>query len=375
MGPLKFSRSQVTGHQKGRVLRPFFYGLLLVIPATAGAETLQGLSFEFDSVSYSEATSIHSISGHWEDEVTSGDVAFTVDRAYLGYAYGPFSIQYVMRYDAYYDYANETAEIIFLTKNKRPLRAGDQYRLFIGADKSSSKGFRFGYSDWLTDEFKLSAYLSLLELTDIEQGKLIGSATVIDENDYDFDFDVDMVYEDDPLFERDTGEIYGDGYSLDLSLHYVINPGWRLQVDVFDLVSKMRVDNVPFTTASASSDVKEFDENGYVTFNPVVNGFEGNKSYSFEFNRQTHLALDYRRANDDRIVLQHHDYVNVEYQEINYIQHFGQNRLSWNLIPEFGAIGLSFHRPGFRIILNTDNVDYDEMKYLHLSFELFLALD
>jgi len=374
MVPSRFSSHFYQLHQKGRILRPFLCGLLLTTSSSAFAEITQRLGFEFDSFSYSEATSIHSIGGRWEDDVTSGDKALTVDRLYLGLFHGPFSIQYVMRYDAYYDYANDTARLLYQTENKLPLKQGDQYDLYIDEDETSSKGFRFGYSNWLRDDFELSVHLSLLELTDIEQGELNGSASVVDSNDYDFSFHSDVVYEKDPLYERGKENVYGRGYSFDLAIHYLVNQNWDLELQVFDLFSEMKVDDAPFTTADASSNVKSFDEDGYVVFDPVVTGFEGYKSFSFEFNTQTHVAVGYRLKNSDSVTLQHHDYYNIDFQEVNYIQRFDEMELAWNLIPELNVIGFSIQTPSLKFILNTDNLDYDEMKYLHLSFQYYLAL-
>ncbi len=374
MVALRFSNYFYQLHRKGRIIRPFLCGLLLVTAGPASADKNQRLGFEIHSFSYSEATSIHSIGGHWEDDVSSGDKALTVDRLYLGLLHGPFSIQYVQRYDAYYDYANDTARLLYQTENKLPLKQGDQYDLYISEDESASKGFRFGYSDWLRDDFKLSVYFSLLELTDLEQGELKGSASVVDSNDYDFSFYSDVVYEEDPLYERGKENVYGRGYSFDLAMHYLVNQNWDLGLQVLDLFSKMKVDDAPFTTAEASSGTKRFDEDGYVVFDPVVTGFEGYKSYSFEYNTQTHVVVGYRLKNSDSITLQHHDYYNLDFQEINYIQRFDEMELAWNLIPELNAIGFSIRTPSLKFILNTGNLDYDEMKYLQLSFQYYLTL-
>ena len=192
--------------------------------------------------------------------------------------------------------------------------------------------------------------------------------------DYDFSFHSDVVYEKDPLYERGKENVHGRGYSFDLAIHYLVNHNWDLELQVFDLFSEMKVDDAPFTTADASSNVKSFDEDGYVVFDPVVTGFEGYKSFSFEFNTQTHVAVGYRLKNSDSVTLQHHDYYNIDFQEVNYIQRFDEMELAWNLIPELNVIGFSIQTPSLKFILNTDNLDYDEMKYLHLSFQYYLAL-
>ena len=184
-----------------------------------------------------------------------------------------------------------------------------------------------------------------------------------------------MVYEKDPLFERDTGQINGRGYSFDLALEYRIDQNWDLALEVLDIYSKMKVDDAPFTTATANSDTKNFDEDGYVVFDPVVTGFEGNKSFSFEFNTQTHLTVAYRLANDDRVLLKHHHYENLEFEEVNYVQQFDGWQLGWNLVPELEAVGFTVQSRYLVFRLNADRLDYEEMKYLDLLIHLNLPLD
>jgi hypothetical protein len=53
---------------------------MALVPTSLSAKEIQRLGFEIDSLSYSEATSIHSIGGHWEDDVGAGDEALTLER-------------------------------------------------------------------------------------------------------------------------------------------------------------------------------------------------------------------------------------------------------------------------------------------------------
>ncbi len=375
MVPLKSSKTFSQLKQKGRILRPFLWILITLIPILGYGKESSQLSFEFDSVNYSEATSLHSIAGEWSDSITPGDEALSVSRLYLGYQQGPFSFQYVVRYDIYYNYANETVQFISLVENQQPLQVNDQYQLYIEEDKLASRGFRFGFNTWLRDDIEIKAYFSLLTPTDIEQGNLNGSAVVVGTSDYDFDFHSDLVYKDDPLYDRATQDLSGQGYSIDLAFHYIVNEKWSINLELFDIAGEIKFDDVAFTTADATSDIKTFDENGYVIYNPVITGLEGNKSFTYKFNTQSHLAVAYKLANNNSIVLQHHQYINTSFQELNYVQRFDPNQLAWNFIPKINAFGFTFKTPNFSFGLTTDNLDYKKTKFLSLSTQLYWVFD
>lgn len=366
MAPLKSSKPFSKLKQKGRIFRPFLYGLMTFAPSMGYGKESPRLSFEFDSVNYSEATSLHSIAGHWGDGVTSGDDALSLSRLYLGYQQGAFSFQYVKRYDIYYRYANDTARFLYLTENQLPLPESDQFQLFIEADKSESRGFRFGYNTWLGDDVEISAFLSLLQATDLQHGSMNGSATVVDSKDFDFSFHSDLVYRDDPLYDRAAEDLSGQGYSFDLSLHYIVNGRWDIKIDLFDVAGELKFDDTAFTKADATSNIKTFDENGFVIFDPVISGIEGNKDFTYKFNRQSHLAVDYKLSNENSIVFQHHHYKNANYQELHYLQRFDSSQLDWNLIPQLKAFGVTFKTHNFSIGLVTDDLDYKKMKFLSI---------
>ena len=367
MGPSKSSESFSQLKQKGRILRPFLYVLMTLAPVLGNCKEDPQFSFEFDSVNYSEATSLHSFAGDWDDHINAGDVAISLSRLYLGYQHRSFSFQYVLRYDTYYRYANDTVQFLSLTENQLPLAENRQYQLYIEADKSASKGFRFGYNTWLSDDIELGAFFSLLRPTNLLIGSLNGTAVAVDSNDYDFSFSSDLVYKDDPLYSRASEELSGQGYSFDLAIHYIVNENWDIKIDLLDLAGELTFDDVPFTTADATSDIKNFDENGFVIFDPVVSGIEGNKFFTYKFNTQSHLAVDFKLPDENSIVFLHHHYKNINFQELKYVQRFDTNQIAWNLIPNLKAFGVTFKTPHFSIGLVTDDLDYKKMKFLNIS--------
>jgi len=368
---LKFSRSNSNMELKGRFFRPFFYAILCCLPVVGYAQPDNKITFSLDSFNYSEVTSLHSIAGHWEDRITAGNEAISVTRMMFGYDDQLYSLQAIFRDDTYYRFNNETAQFVFLTENRLPLENGYDYKLEIKPDKVTSKGLRLGFSKLFNQKIKLSGFFSLLKASNIIQGSLNGHAQAIGINDYDFNFSSDLVYQEDPLFERKTGGISGKGYSIDLIVDYTLNENWRFNLKLLDVMGELSFDNVAYTTAEATSDTKVFDEHGYLTYDPVISGIEGYKDYVYKFDMQTHLSVAYQLSNRNSLIFQYHRLFDFEYQKLVYRQQIGSYQLSWSLLPRLKAAGLNFKHPNFSIGLETDNSDYKKMKYLAFNTQFF----
>ena len=251
----------------GRIIRPFFYAVTLLLVNSVNAAGIERLFVSFDNFSYSPTTSIHSVSGEWNDKVRAGDNAFSLTRySVLGLASGPISLELFKRYDAYYAFDNQTAQFLYDIENKIELGAGDEYPLYIRPKKSSALGVRAGYRYSPAVDWRVDVFFSLLQAEGLLYGHLEGTAQAIAANDYDFEFSSDLSYDDDPLYGRDSENIDGDGYAIDVALSYAINAAWTLELEVNDLAGRLQIDDAPYTTATASSDIKNFDEDGYVIY-------------------------------------------------------------------------------------------------------------
>lgn len=365
---LKFSKPIFQRHIKGRFLRPFFVLVFLSLFTSANAQPEQALTLSFDSFNYSEPTSLYSISGHWNDPITSGDKGLSVSRFTLGYKTGDYDIQIIYRDDSYYRFNNETVQFINLIKNKLSLQPSQPYKLDIRPNRSSSRGLRLGYNTKISDDLTVSGFLSLLKPTDLLQGSLSGEAQALESNDYDFDFSTDVVYKDDPLFERPNSRISGKGYAFDLIIDYAINQQWQFNWQILDIIGELSIKNAPFTQAQATSDIKVFDDNGFLQYNPVAAGFEGSKDVVYKLKTQSHLSATYQLSNKNSLVFQHHKFYNLEYEKLMLKQNNGKAEISWSLIPRLKGFGFGYAKKHFAFSYEADDIHLEKAKYLNIQF-------
>ncbi|MFT5506207.1 MAG: hypothetical protein ACI8XC_003933 [Gammaproteobacteria bacterium] len=352
---------------EGRFIRPFLISLVSALPVVGNAQTNPLLKVSFETFNYSEVTSLSAISGKWNDRVSNGNKALSVSRFIAGYEGNNYSLQTINRSDSYYRFNHETAWFIRLIENQIPLDTGRDYVLDIKPNRSSSKGFRVGSYYQFSEAFKLSGYFSLLNATNLLQGNLLGQASSISPTDYNFNFNSDLVYENDPLYGRSTNQVRGNGYAIDLIIDYSLSDNWHLNVQLLDLAGELSFDSVNHTQASATSAIKNFDENGYLQYDPVISGIEDNQGFLYKFDMQTQIAVTYHFSERKNIVLEYHQLFDFNYPKLILENQFEWGLLSWRLIPQLEAVGMGYQQSNFSVSIETDRIDFEGMKYLSID--------
>ncbi len=364
-----FSRIAVP-QKKGRIFRPFFYLLAWCFHSAAADDGSTRVQFAFDSTSYSETTSLVSIAGDWNDPVNPGNQAWSYSRMSLGYQNGPYSLQWIARDDSDYRFDNETASFVYLTRNQLPLTAGQSFRLQIKPDRLSSHGLRLGYRHTFDAPLQLSLFASLLQPDRFLHGNLQGQAIALDSNDYDFSFASDLRYDRDPLYDSLSRPLSGQGYALDILGSYAINTRWNIDFQWLDAISAIDIRQATRTRALASSQIKQYDDNGYLTYDPVVSGQDSTVDVRYRYSPQIHLSLQHRFANFV-VRLQHHRVFGQSYQTLQADQIWSDGVLRWSVIPQFSALGIRYQTASYSVGLETDRLNWRQARYLSIHTRYF----
>jgi hypothetical protein len=328
--------------------------------------------FIFDSFSYSETVSIKStIKDSWKNsDFESGERQWTWNWLEVGVQYKNWGIGYIKRYDYDMRFSEQTAEFFWLTKNKKDLPIGKKYSLDLQANAIHSSGLRVSYSDSFMESFDYQIGLSYLQATYSLDGKIKGDATATSDSDYDFDATVDYAYTEDHLFERNVQEPEGQGFSLDFMFNYQVTAEVYWQLQVRDLFARLYWENSPYTEGHATSDRKEYDENGYVSFNPVLQGYEGTRDVyvqTLEPRWYSKVGYDLNRSN--AITGQ------VRYQYGHALYSIGvdhvltlNSRLGINYWPINRSVELNWNYYKVKLAVSTDALSVSDMKTFWLSF-------
>lgn len=355
-----------------RLLLPlFFCHYLLLSPLSSADEYPIKPYFIFDSFSYSETVSIKSTFDSWEgDNFESGERQWTWNWVELGVQYKHWGVGVVQRYDYDLRFSEQTAEFLWLTKNKKDLPVGKRYSLDLKANAIHSSGLRISFADSFTTAFNYRIGLSYLQASYTLDGQIKGDATATSGSDYDFQASVDYAYSEDILFDRHVTQPEGKGFSLDVMFNYQLTPELYWQFQVRDLFARLYWDNSPYTQGRATSDRKEYDENGYVSFNPILEGYEGIKStYVQTLQARWYSKLNYHMSSRNVFSAQ------LRYQYDHALYALGiEHQLTANAYlaahywPINQSVELNWHYKKLHVAVASDALTVSEMRTFWLSF-------
>lgn len=350
--------------------RWFLYGLLLLsLPGSAAAAVLPYVYAR--SFSSSEPLAIDALIHDWDADFYGGDSAVTYDHVEIGATAGNWRLGMLARLDYQAEFHQDTVELYYNSENQLPLAIGQSYVLAMRVKHSLSRGVRLGYDldvrPGLTAAFGLS-YLKGIELTD---GYLSGSAEVLSESDMDFQFDVDYTYSRDSLFHRDVLSPTGKGVALDFGLEWQ-RDRYSAQLDVRDLFGFIDWKNAPFTQATANTQNKRYDENGYVIFDPMVSGVESYHDFRQTLPRKIFLSTQYQWAGWSNLLL---DYSNLWVEKFTDIG-LGLTSETWGKLGflygmDTEAVTLRYNYKTYALFsITADTLDIEEARTLGFRLQV-----
>ncbi|MET0980679.1 MAG: hypothetical protein ABWY02_01140 [Telluria sp.] len=163
------------------------------------------------------------------------------------------------------------------------------------------------------------------------------------------------------------------GAGLSLAATVPLAEAWTLRVQADDVASRLRWKNLPVNTESLRSDVRSYDENGYVNYQPLLSGRKRQLERSFRIPRYTAAALDYRFQAWGAGV-QVARYGGETIPTLSVSRGFGWLTVQANVETRFDSAGLGLEAGNFRFLLQSDSFRLDEAKarslqlHYHVNF-------
>ncbi|WP_455210867.1 hypothetical protein [Kaarinaea lacus] len=316
--------------------------------------------FVMDTFNYSEPYSIHNAIYGEEESFVRGDTVLTHNWGEMGVTYKNFGIGYVHRYDTDLQFSEDTAEFYHLINNRKPLPEGREFDLRLNAKQYRTEGIRLSYTFELVKKTRLAIGLSYLKGLELTDGSAQGNATILDQGDYDFQFDVDYYYSKDFLFERKVDSPQGQGYSLDFYFDWAITQSLNFKLRGIDVVGKLYWENAPNTTATATSAFKEYDRYGYVIYQPVLSGYESNYNFTQKLKAQYKAIVDYEMNSKLALLGQAYSFYAENFYQVGLRYSFDATmnmRALYMFDTEALSIGYEMKYVNFLITSDSFNVD------------------
>lgn len=161
------------------------------------------------------------------------------------------------------------------------------------------------------------------------------------------------------------------GAALSLAASVPLADAWTLRVQADDIASRLRWKNLPVNTESLGSEVKSYDEHGYLDYRPLLSGRKQQLDRSFRIPRYTAAALDYRYQ-DWGAGVHLARYAGETIPTLSLSRRFGWLTLRGNAETRFHSAGIGLEAGNFRLLLQSDTFKLHQAKtgLMQLHYQL-----
>ena len=215
-----------------------------------------------------------------------------------GLVYKGWRVSGFYRGELFMDANKDTVEILRLINLKKELPVGRNFDVDIKANGFTATGIEISKGlklEGILKGLSVGCTARYLKGEQIQTGEIRGNVLTTGQKSYDFNLNLDYVYDKNILYKRRDQEssFSGDGYSFDVGLRYLLNDKISMDVLLRDIGGRIYWKNIPYTTADATSNTKSYDDDGYQQFRPTIQGYESFKNYIQKIPLKTDVELSY----------------------------------------------------------------------------------
>lgn len=258
----------------------FSPALFFVLGSLSQAQAAVEPFGRFENQIVSEPEPIRTTIRDWGDDFERGERQWAVNHLETGVRLDGIELSLFARALVDLRMNADAAEFYGRVARKEPLEPGASVPVRVRANGFVGQGLRLGYRHQ-AGTWSVTGGAALLTARYLMSGDLDGRFTATSESDYEFTARVDYTYYRDVIFKRpEVDEADGLGWALDLAADWQPHENWAFSVRAEDLLARIRWEDAPFTEAVANTDQKDYDEDGYAVFKPLLVGREGYRDYT-----------------------------------------------------------------------------------------------
>lgn len=295
--------------------------------------------------------------------------SFAMDHTFLtlGFSYKTWYLGFIQRHHGFANFSPDSAESIYFYANKKDLPADKTYKIEIEASQTKIVGLQIAKIFRFRNALQFKADVNFLYGYLLNEGTLTGDVHADTDSDLSFqNLQLDYTYTEDEIFDRPVDPPTGLGASTDIHMNWQIHPRLMLTADIYNLVSYLNWKNAPNTTAEVNSNKKTYDENGYVSISPSLEGFEGFTSFSQKLTRISHFSADLIMRNNTKFLL---DLLNSNKKTFVSVGTGFYWKGIWRVLYnwKYHAPSISYQRKLFSLTLQSDHYSFSEARYVGID--------
>ncbi|MCK5727524.1 MAG: hypothetical protein KAH22_11960 [Thiotrichaceae bacterium] len=353
-----------------------YYLLLLLLPISLQAQPTEKLTpfARFETTLFSEPVLLSSISNAWKDgNYRGGQQQFADLWIEAGVKKGNWGLSTLYRQRQQYDFNKETAGFYNILENTHNLTTGKNYAIELQTQRFTAKGLRGSYYFQPTNNLSLQVGASLFKTSNLMSGGMMGLITPLSSNDYNYQVDVDYLYNEDVLLDRpNVNAPKGQGYSLDLQLKWQATKRIGLSLDAKDILSAIYWDDVPRTKAVLTSNIKTVGSDGFVKIQPNLSGKEDYlNSFKQDIGHSGHAQLHYSLNHSKQTLLADAKFFgNTIYAGFGGKTKIGNSSIAASYYPQLKTLSLKYQGKKMAVMLGVDNIKLSQANTIWLGVEI-----
>ena len=255
------------------------WGLAAGVALGVTPERSSGFRASLTSFNYSNALPIRTAFNQLRgDPPSGGNLLTSHSRIEVSYGLGAWQFGTYWRsdYDARFD--RDTAQLLYARQNHARIATGRDYTLDIEANQVAGFGASVART-YTFDDARLGVRVAALRADRLIEGSAKGRLTVAADGSISGAARLNYSYTDDIVLHRPhQGHPVGYGLGLDLSGTYAINPAWRIDARIDDLLTWVRWNDAPYTRASLRLARPHLAADGTLDTQALLTGVERSRS-------------------------------------------------------------------------------------------------
>jgi len=208
--------------------------------------------------------------------------------------------------------------------------------------------------------------------TDTQHGTLKGAGTLFTNSTYSASAVTDYFYMENLLYDgREVEETYGIGYGIHLGLAYDHTAyGVHIHLKADDLLARTHWNSLPYSLVYIETENQSFGEEGYISYDPTVSGWELYKDYVQKIIPKYHIDIQKEFAEDMMLEVGYEemDYLHMPYISIAKI--FDSRKVELFYEHRFESIGMQYEDKYLKLSFSTNGLDETSAISLGIAYRL-----
>jgi hypothetical protein len=323
------------------------------------------ISVYVDSQSYSNILPVKQlIEDDWKQAPSDdSSTGFTQNEAGIKVNWKGFYFNIAQRLDYFVYTNNDTAQAFYLERTDQPLTQ-ESYQASLSLHHQRSNGLRLGYQ-WFFDDFSIGANLGYWQVSASRESQITGEIFGDGNNNINGKANISEFYSNRNFLKRGNSndwDIDGNGYTLDMKMHWKMTTDIDIDVDLKDLYTKFKMKNLGYSEGVVDTNGTFINSLGGISYLPLYSGKETESDFEFTIPKRINVEARYSGFNNKE---------DTNSLSINYLTRYKRQADSDFY---YGGVEFVYKESMLKVLLDVVHLA-PEIQYTNQWFNFILSID